>query len=149
MQRSVIGIREARQAGIAALSRFNINVKKKAATKVRGCISMSCVSETSPEKKSDLQSDSKPNDSSNPIRPPMQEVSKFSITTCSTNENETCAKRFTNSNLATAFAKLCQGYTYYIKGWQQQKKKDHRTGRFNHSPTVPSLKPFVPNTACH
>lgn len=62
--------------------------KKKAATKVRGCISMSCVSETSPEKKSDLQSDSKPNDSSNPIRPPMQEVSKFSITTCSTNENE-------------------------------------------------------------
>ena len=77
MQRFRNSIREARQAGIAALSRFNINVKKKAATKVRGCISMSCVSETSPEKKSDLQSDSKPNDSSNPISHPCKRSVNF------------------------------------------------------------------------
>ena len=109
---------------------------------------MSCVSETSPEKKSDLQSDSKPNDSSNPIRPPMQEVSKFSITTCSTNENEHAPNALRTPISLRRLRNCVRVIPIILRAGNNKRKRITAPVDFNHSPTVPSLKPFVPNTAC-
>ena len=149
MQRFRNSIREARQAGIAALSRFNINVKKKAATKVRGCISMSCVSETSPERKAICRvTASRMTAATRSGHPCKRSVNFRSPLVLPTRTN----MRQTLYELQSRYGRLrncVRVIPIILRAGNNKRKRITAPVDFNHSPTVPSLKPFVPNTACH